>query len=464
MILILWLSLFYSINTMAQTALIPSAESIATIRPDSNKRLEIIDRLQNETGTLARQTLDDYSSPTWQKQIQERLARVAKSGNTDDFFSKDELVNYKANKIELEKLERSYAKSTIVQSTAMTGIAAQKITTTIGSLEPRGNEYKSLVNRWSAERENNILYSNWDTPLETKYGDFFSAHTWGEVLTWFHKDDKFRKRWIAEFPESLPQINEMTKIWSWDDTDVSKVSIYNLGEKNEYRVLQRRPVAQSKNRFNAIRTQDWQALSRLEFAPVIEFNRLSHYTKESDALVMHYVPVEKGRSMKPLGTLETVETESGPRTIDRKLFVGAELIRKSKTDEFGQLEKVRTSEVNLSLGPRLLPEHEVLALRKKYPVLMDTVGALGFSVMGGPAHLTGSRVEGGEGQSSKMFATLVDHVKFSQLEGPKKVNQWFDMQKMLFVRAIAGGVGSGGSQAKQNPGTATECNRIINKL
>jgi hypothetical protein len=412
---------------------------MAALKPTSRGRLKAFDRVFRALGRDAELVHNGYSDPARIADLQERLRRVRESGDPLGVYTAGEREQLRRNLARLRILERRLVARPQVLALSRAGTAAQKALTAAASPVPSGAKAAALKEFWRENRAKNPLYLLWDKEVEAAPG---ARITWGELLSRFQADGAFRAGWVERFPGTLPKLRELTRIWAWDDPAVKGGRIYHRGAPGEYWVIRREPEAGIPSRFDALLREDYDSLVKLEFAPMLRFNRLKRFTAENGVVSFELLQVEKGRSMRPLAAF----TDTGA---DKKTFPGAELLRKTKVDELPGLRLAQTGELSLFRGPRTITLHEALELYDAFPELRAAVGEGGFSITGGIAQTASNRTDEVEARAAKLAATLMDQVEFART---KDVDSWFARNKRHLGRTILGGVGAGGSVPLSEPG------------
>lgn len=438
-------ALLLSYAPLAATQTLPHPQDMEALIPLPTPRLRIYDRFYARLAQSATGSLQRYSHPEAIHDLEIRLERVRLSGQAEDVLTPEEQVQYQKNKLELQILESSFFDKWQLRNPMTLAIRFQKWLTQKNSPLPQGENYKKILHFLKTTAHENVLYKKWreDLPADLKIS--FGPVTWGELALKFNQDDEFRRQWVEFAPQSLPLLVEMFKVWSWEDSSVRSVTVVNAQTPLEYWILKKQDAATLPNRFQLIVDNDFEALMHLEFAPTVFFNRISKITSELGVVTYHLETIEKGRTME-------LSVDSQSQTVIKRTFPGAELLRKTKIDEFLQRDLVKKGQLNLFLGARTLQFDQIQELAKLHPALVLAVGHFGFSVTGGPAQTVSNRTDTPEEQLLKLTATLIDVIEFAQT---KNVLSWFNRNAQYVQRTIMSGVGSGGSVPLSHPASTT---------
>jgi hypothetical protein len=425
---------------------LPNEQDMTRLRPQPGTRLQLYDRIFSGVADSATEAHQLYSDPDVLADIEQRLARVRESGNTEDILSLEERQSFAKNLQELRALEQAFFERWYLKApmTAATGI--QRWWTARNSPEPRGVDREAFVFRLQETIRNNLLYRSWSQSLPLEFVTPRGPQTWGELLLRFNRQATFRREWVRNHPGSLPRLQELSRIWAWEDSSVRSVTVYDSGTATEHWVLHRQPRVHVPNRFQLTLDGDMDSLVRLEYAPTIFFNRLSRIASDDSTVTYHLEAIEKGRTMELIATVD----EAGTR---RRTFRGAELLRKSKVDEFVQRDYIQRGSLNLFLGLRTVQLDQIQELFKLNPELVLAVGQFGFSVTGGRAQTVSNRTDSPSQQILKLTATLIDIVEFART---RDVQIWFRRNTQHVLRTIVGGVGAGGEQGLKDPATLNQ--------
>lgn len=434
-------SLLLSYAPFAATQTLPRPQDMETLIPLPTPRLRLYDRVYSRLAQEATHALQRYSHPETIYDLEMRLERVRISGQVEDVLTPEEQVQYEKNKLELQILESSFFDKWQLRNPMTLAIRFQKWFTETNSPLPQGENYTKILHFLKTTAQENVLYKKWreDLPADLKMS--FGPVTWGELALKFNQDNEFRRQWVEFAPQSLPLLVEMFKVWSWEDSSVRSVTIVNAQTPLEYWILKKQDTATAPNRFPLIIDNDFEALMRLEFAPTVFFNRISRITADLGVITYHLETIEKGRTME-------LSVDSQSQTVIKRTFPGAELLRRTKIDEFLQRDLVKRGQLNLFLGPRTLQFDQVQELVKLHPALVLAVGHFGFSVTGGPAQTVSNRTDTPEEQLLKLTATLIDVIEFAQTQD---VHTWFNRNAQYVQRTMLSGVGSGGSIPLSHP-------------
>lgn len=426
--------LLLSAVAVGQGVSVPSSEEMRALVPESTGRLNAYDRHFPAANEDARETHARYSDPEMLREVEVRLERVRQTGDGAAFFEPHELAQLERNLADLRTIETGFFGRWYLRIPMSLSIQAQRLITSLMSRTPVGERRDRLVEFWRQNARNNPLYGQWGEPLPEGLRSPWDPRTWGELLIRFNENENFRRYWVQKAPQTLVRLIEMTQVWAWDDTSVRRIRVESRGSEAEHWVLEREVRPGVPNRFEALVRGDFESLLRIEYAPTLFFNRLSRISQIGGGIIYHLEAIEKGRTMEP--TLEFNQNGS-----DRRTFPAAEVLRKSKADEFLQREHVNRGEMSLFFGYRTLQLNQIQALMARYPELTLVVGRLGFSITGGPAQTVSSRTDGIEEQRRKMVATLIDALDFAR---SRDVSSWFHRNVLHTLRTIGGGVGAGG--------------------
>jgi lipopolysaccharide/colanic/teichoic acid biosynthesis glycosyltransferase len=437
-ILFSWLIAF---SAMGEEPVVSSLEGMRALQPESSARLKVYDTVFKNIAKEGAQAQQRYSDPARLEDLARRIRRAEKTGDVSDVLTADEKVRFTENSARLKQLESVYFEKGALAAAMNAGEKTQELVVKTTSRMPTGQAKSELVEFWKNNHAKNPLYSNWDQNAAGTHAK------WSEVFERFSTDAKFRESWIATHPDSLPLMKSMASVRAWDDTSVRSVQVLNAGQPNEYWILDYDRKFSGPNRFDATVRRDYERLLQIEFAPTLIFNRLakieqSKFADGKVADIYNLIPVSKGRTMAPAAHF----SETGS---DKRPYRGAELLRKTKIDEFQQRELIKSGDLSLFLGGRTMSLHEAQKLNERYPTLTKAVGQFGFSITGGLAQTTSNRTDGVEKQAAKLTATLMDVVDFANT---KDVDAWFKTNTQQVLRTIAGGVGAGGAAGNFEPG------------
>lgn len=444
----LFLSAIFVLGSLFADEL-PSAEQMQSLNPARSTRVRIYDFFARGQVSSIEETHRLYSSPEILINIQERLDRVNETGDPHAVFEPHEYEQFLKNIEELRKIELSFFENWYVKLPMGTGIQIQQFLTSQLSREPRREGRERIVNFLKERIQENELYQNWNKELPEDLFERNGPKTWGELLIRFNQDSSFRTNWIEHKSTSLDFLKKLSEIWVREDLSIRQIEIVNRGTENEYWVIERSPRENILNPFELIIEGDMDKLIEREFAHTIHFNRLSRI-EGNNHVILHMEAVPKGRSME-------INLIDG----DTRTFTGAEAIRATKMDEFIQRDLVKEGKLNIFLGMRTIQIDQVLELMKINSALVLAVGQVGFSISGGRAQTISVRTDKPEEQLRKMTATLIDIIEFSQTTD---VASWVRKQAGYLMRAVASGVGSGGSQALFNMRGASDCKSSLKVL
>ena len=436
---ILVLVWFVALQVTAEPSLLPSPEQMKVLRPEQTPRLQTYDSIFRSSAAPGRAAQARYSDPAILSDVDARLRRVERSGDYSNVLSPSEKRRFAENLAKLRDLEMGLFEKASWSSSMNAGVHTQKLLTGRLSPEPRGAKRAELIAFWKRNAANSPLYSDWHAVVPG------SDLRWSDVFERFVSDPKFRNEWIQKRPDTLVKLKQMSSIRSWDDTSVRTVQVFDAGLSSEYWILHFDRAHSGPNRFRDIVEGNFDRLLKNEFAPTLEFNRLSRIESaeiEGQTIdVYHLVAVKKGRTMEPASSFYANGS-------DKKLYPGARLLRSTKLDEFEQRQLIQTS-LSLFIGPRAMSLYEAQMLNAKYPVLTKAVGQFGFSLTGGLAQTTSRRTDGVDKQALKLTATLIDIIDFANTED---VDAWFKANIRQVLRTIVGGVGAGGESGNYEPG------------
>lgn len=426
-------------KTAAASSLIPSPEQMKVLRPDRTPRLQTYDSIFRSSAELGRAAQARYTDPSVLTDLNGRLRRSESSGDYSNVLTSSEQLRFTKNLAKLRELEIGLFEKASLSSLMNVGVHTQKLLTGRLSPEPRGMKRAELIAFWKQNLANNALYSDWHAAVPG------TDLKWLDVFEKFANDPKFRSEWLQRRPETLVKLKQMSSIRSWDDTSVRTIQVFNSGLPDEYWILHFDEMHSGPNRFRDIVEGDFDRLLKNEFAPTLEFNRLSRIeTAEIDGQtvdIYHLVAVKKGRTMEPASSFHANGS-------DKILYPGARFLRSTKIDEFQQRHLLDTS-LSLFIGPRAISLYEAQMLNARYPVLTRAIGQFGFSLTGGFAQTTSSRTDGVDKQASKLTATLIDIIDFANTDDAEA---WFKANVQQVLRTIIGGVGAGGESGNFEPG------------
>lgn len=428
---------------------LPNANEMEALVPLPTPRLRLYDLLNARLAQSATNSLQRYRNTETILDLEERLERVRLSGRAEDVLTSEEQEQYQKNKVELQILESSFFDKWQLRTPMTLAIRFQKWLTNKNSPLPQGEDYTKIIHHLKNKALESELYQKWrealPSDLMTFKGVSTTPETWGELALKFNQDEVFRQEWIDFAPQSLPLLLKMFKVWSWEDSSVNAVTVINPQSPLEYWILKKEALTSVPSRFQLILDNNFDELIRLEFAPTVFFNRVSRITADEGAITYHLETIEKGRTME-------LYVDSQSQQVLKRTFAGAEVLRKTKIDEFLQRDLVQSGKLNLFLGARTLQFDQIQELAKLHPALVLAVGQMGFSVTGGTAQTVSNRTDTPDEQLLKFTATLIDFIEFAQTQN---VRSWFDRNTQYVQRTILSGVGAGGSVPLSNPTNRT---------
>ncbi len=422
------------VSGVSANSLVPAQQSMMQLFPQSSARQRIIDRLFFSQGTQGGE-MALYGDSSRLQDLNERLERVRRSGDSRQILTESEWVQFNRNRAELSSYERNFFSHWSLYVPVSLTIPFQRLMTRLLSVRPRidDSQFESTYLRYLSE---NVLYQSWHYPVTQDFPYLNSHLTWGEFLLEFSSNSNFRNTWIYDHPETLEKILELTKKWAWEDRRIQKVKVENIGTPSEYWVLERRSRQGGEdipNVFDAVIAGDYQRALEYEFAPTVFFNRLSKVEQVGDQIVYSLEPIEKGRSM---------ELYLNEDSLDKRVIFGGEILRLLKMDELVQRQYVSDGTLSLFLGPRTIQLDQVHRLVQSHPELVLSLGQFGFSVTGGQAQSTTLRTDHADQQLLKLVASLMDVVEFAKTGD---VQNWFRRNVQNLVRSLLIGSGAGGT-------------------
>jgi hypothetical protein len=410
---------------------LPSSTEMQTLKPALKARIQAFDKLAPSVAAQSALAHSLYASPENLSDLNARLERVSKFSDHRYILNNSEWTQFEKNLVELREIEKDFFKRWYLKHPADQMLRLQKRITKRSSPAPKGREHQLLKGQILRSIEADLLYGSWNQKLPKEYSDFEGHQTWGELLVAFNADNQMREHWVLENPASLPFLKKLMERWAWEDSSVRAITIVNEGLENEYWTLERSDRKGVPNKFTLSRDKDTDGLIDLEFNDTVFFNRISKIKKVGEAHVYFLESIEKGRSME-------LKFNEDSQRFEKKLFRGADLLRKTKSDELPQRKYVGES-LSLFIGPRSLQLDELQAVFKLNPDLVLALGQFGFSVTGGRAQMISVRTEGPREQLRKFTASLTDLIDFAKTTD---VKTWFKQHEKLLMRVVSTGVGS----------------------